>query len=51
VNALSWLGYKTKLALLKVYGPPRLDDEHDPIVQLKEEHGEPTDTDGTHEGG
>lgn len=51
MKALEWIGYKAKLIGLGVFGPPRLDDEHDPIVQLKEEHGEPTDTDGTHAGG
>lgn len=51
MSVFAWLGYKTKVALLKLYGPPRLDDDNDPIVQLKQEHGDPIDKDGTHEGG
>jgi hypothetical protein len=30
--------YWVRLALLTVFGPATLDDEHDPIVQLKREH-------------
>lgn len=41
MRLLRWIAYKVRLLLLGLYGPPRLDDEHDPIVQLKKEHGEP----------
>jgi len=30
--------YRVRLALLSVFGPATLDDEHDPIVQLKREY-------------
>jgi hypothetical protein len=30
--------YWVRLALLTVYGPATLDDEHDPILALKREH-------------
>jgi hypothetical protein len=41
MRLLRWIAYKVRLLLLGLYGSPRLDDEHDPIVQLKKEHGEP----------
>jgi hypothetical protein len=30
--------FRVKWALLGVFGPATLDEEHDPIVQLKREH-------------
>ena len=40
MRGLRWISYKVRLLLLGLFGPARLDDEHDPIVQLKKEHGE-----------
>lgn len=38
MGAIRELVYHAKLALLKLYGPPDLDPELDPIEQLKREH-------------
>ena len=40
MRGLRWASYKVRLLLLGLYGPAQLDDEHDPIVRLKREHGE-----------
>jgi hypothetical protein len=40
MRVLRWIVYKVRLLLLGLYGPAELDAEHDPIVQLKKEHGE-----------
>ena len=40
MRVLRWIVYKVRLLLLSIYGPAELDEEHDPIVQLKKEHGE-----------
>lgn len=38
MNPLRELAYRAKLLLLHIYGPPQLDEDHDPVVQLKREH-------------
>ncbi len=44
---LHWIGYKLNVFSIALFGPPRLDNEHDPIVQLKQEHGDPIPDDPT----
>ena len=39
-RGLRWASYKVRLLLLGLFGPAQLDDEHDPILRLKREHGE-----------
>ncbi|MGB7983443.1 MAG: hypothetical protein WCF36_21910 [Candidatus Nanopelagicales bacterium] len=38
MNAFLWLRLQTKKALLNLYGPPTLDEEHDPIVAAEREY-------------
>jgi hypothetical protein len=38
MNVIHELVYRAKLVLVNLYGPPTLDEEHDPIVQLKRDH-------------
>ena len=47
MRVLRWIEYRVRLLLLGLFGPPRLDDEHDPIVQLKREHGDPAPDSGS----
>lgn len=35
---LEAITYRVRLALLSVFGPATLDEEHDPIVALRREH-------------
>lgn len=35
---LQAIAYRVRLALLSVFGPATLDDEHDPIVALRRDH-------------
>lgn len=38
MNPLRELAYRAKVVLLKLYGPADLEKEHDPVVQVKQEH-------------
>ena len=40
MGPLGEVAYRTKLLLLNLFGPATLDEEHDPIAQLKREHEE-----------
>lgn len=39
-QAAHGIGHRARVALMKLYGSARLDDEHDPVVQLEREQGE-----------
>lgn len=38
MNPLKEIAYHARKALLTIYGPAELDEEHDPIKQLEREH-------------
>ncbi len=38
MNVLKWLRFKTEKTLIQAYGPPDLEPEHDPVVQLDREY-------------
>ena len=38
MNPLKEFAFQARKALLNIYGPPQLDEEHDPVEQLKREH-------------
>lgn len=40
MSVIGEIVYRAKLAMLSVFGPATLDEEHDPIAQLKREHDE-----------
>lgn len=41
-RAVNEIGHKVRVGLMRLYGPARLDDEHDPVEQLEREHGDDT---------
>ena len=38
MNPLREITYRARRLLINVYGPPQLDEKHDPVVQLDQEH-------------
>lgn len=38
MNILTWIGHKARVAMLTIYGPAELDEEHDPLKRENREY-------------